>query len=62
MKGPDDNPIEMAFSKVKALLRGAELRTVNAVEEFFGRVHEHFDPPECQAYIRHCSYGTSPLQ
>lgn len=56
---PDYNPIEMAFSKIKALLRALELRTVNAIEEFFGTVHDQFDPTECTAYIRHCGYAAT---
>jgi transposase len=58
---PDYNPIEMAFSKIKALLRAEELRSVNAVEEFFGRVHEEFEPDECRAYVRHCGYAATDL-
>ena len=58
---PDLNPIEMAFAKVKALLRALEARTVEAVEAFFGTVHRHFDAEECGAYIRHCGYHATPL-
>ena len=58
---PDYNPIEMAFAKVKALLRSEEIRTVVALEAFFGRVHHHFLPAECQAYIRHCGYAATHL-
>jgi transposase len=58
---PDYNPIEMVFSKIKARLRAEELRTVNAVEEFFGGVHEQFEPKECSAYIRHCGYAATHL-
>jgi transposase len=58
---PDFNPIEQAFSKVKARLRAAELRTVDKVEAFFGRVHEAFPPPECGNYIRHAGYTATAL-
>ena len=58
---PDCNPIEMAFAKIKSLLRALELRTVHAIEAFFGRVHAEFDPDECQAYIRHCGYAATHL-
>ena len=56
---PDYNPIEMAFAKIKALLRAEELRTVNEIEGFFGSVHEEFPPDECAAYIRHCGYAAT---
>ena len=58
---PDYNPIEMAFAKIKALLRGEEIRAIDALEAFFGRVHDHFLPAECQAYIRHCGYAATHL-
>ncbi len=41
---PDLNPIELAFAKVKARLRAAELRTIDKVEDFFGTVHDAFTP------------------
>ena len=53
---PDLNPIELAFAKIKARLRAAELRTIDKVENFFGTVHEAFTPDECRAYIRHAGY------
>jgi transposase len=53
---PDYNPIELAFAKVKARLRAAELRTIDRIEAFFGRVHEDFAPDECRNYFRHAGY------
>ncbi len=53
---PDLNPIELAFAKIKARLRAAELRTIDKVENFFGTVHEAFTPEECRGYIRHSGY------
>jgi len=53
---PDYNPIELAFAKIKARLRAAELRTIDRVEAFFGTVHDAFTPDECQGYIRHAGY------
>jgi transposase len=53
---PDYNPIELAFAKVKARLRAAELRTIDRVEDFFGAVHDAFTPGECQGYMRHAGY------
>jgi transposase len=56
---PDYNPIELAFAKVKARLRAAKLRTIDKVENFFGTVHEAFDPDECRGYIRHSGYNAT---
>lgn len=56
---PDLNPIELAFAKIKARLRAAELRTIDAIEAFFGTVHEAFTPDECQNYIRHAGYAAT---
>ena len=53
---PDYNPIELAFAKIKARLRAAELRTIDKVEAFFGTVHDAFTPGECRNYIRHAAY------
>lgn len=54
---PDLNPIELAFSKLKALLRRAASRTVEELESNIGRLLQHFHPKECQAYFRHCGYS-----
>lgn len=53
---PDYNPIELAFAKIKARLRAAELRTIDKIEAFFGRVHDEFTTNECRNYIRHAGY------
>ena len=57
---PDLNPIELAFAKLKALLRKAGERTVEGLWAFLGRALDAFSPQECQNYFRHCGYaGTS---
>jgi transposase len=56
---PDFNPIELAFAKIKARLRAAELRTIDKIERFFGTVHEAFTPEECTNYIRHAGYAAT---
>jgi len=56
---PDLNPIELAFAKVKSRLRAAELRTVDGIERFFGRVHDEFGAGECRNYLRHCGYAAT---
>lgn len=53
---PDLNPIEMAFSKLKRLLRKAAERTVEGLWATLGRLLDHFSPQECRNYIRHCGY------
>jgi transposase len=53
---PDLNPIEMAFAKLKEILRQAEARTVDALWDLIGGVLSNFTPGECAACIRHCGY------
>ncbi|QAU45372.1 IS630 family transposase [Bradyrhizobium guangzhouense] len=54
---PDLNPIEMAFAKLKELLRQAQARTVDALWDLIGRSLSLFTPEECANYIRHCGYN-----
>jgi transposase len=56
---PDLNPIEMAFSKLKRLLRKAAERTVEGLWATLGRLLDHFSPQECRNYIRHCGYAAT---
>ena len=53
---PDLNPIELAFAKLKALLRKQAKRTRNALWRTIGRLLEAFTPTECLNYIRHAGY------
>jgi transposase len=53
---PDLNPIEMAFSKLKCLLRKAAARTAEALWDAIGRLLDCFSPQECASYIRHAGY------
>jgi transposase len=57
--GPDLNPIELAFSKLKRLLRDAAERTVEALWQTIGRLLQRFSPAECANYIRHCGFAQS---
>ena len=58
---PDLNPIELAFSKLKGLLRAAGERTVDGLWAFLGRALDAFGPAECANYFRHCGYtGLTP--
>jgi len=54
---PDLNPIEMAFSKLKSLLRAASERTVPGLVRRIGKLMNEFSPKECQNYLRHAGYG-----
>lgn len=54
---PDLNPIELAFAKLKSLLRAAAQRVVGALEETIGQLLQQFTPTECRNYFRHCGYS-----
>jgi transposase len=56
---PDLNPIEMAFAKLKRLLRKAAARTVEALWEAIGNLLDRFSPEECCNYIRHAGYSAT---
>ena len=53
---PDLNPIEMAFSKFKALLRKAAERTISGLLRRIGRIAKSFSPRECRNFLRHAGY------
>jgi transposase len=54
---PDLNPIEMAFSKLKAHLRAKAVRTIDALWQEIGRICDLYDPDECQNYFTAAGYG-----
>jgi transposase len=53
---PDLNPIEPAFSKVKAHLRKAAEHTVPRLLRRIGRIVTDFSPQECRNFFRHAGY------
>jgi transposase len=53
---PDLNPIELAFAKLKSLMRSAAERTVEGLERRIGQLLDLFDSSECHHYFRHCGY------
>ena len=53
---PDFNPIEMAFSKLKALLRKAAERTVDGLWTAIGRFVDVFTLQECTNYFAAAGY------
>jgi transposase len=54
---PDLNPIEMAFAKLKALLRKAAARTRDTLWDEIGDALNAFTPQECANYFRHAEYA-----
>lgn len=54
---PDLNPIEMAFSKLKTLLRRAAERTVPGLWDRIGQLLDAFTPQDCANYFRHAGYA-----
>jgi len=54
---PDFNPIEMAFSKLKALLRKAAARTIPELWDVIGEGIDQFTPDECRNYFAAAGYG-----
>lgn len=54
---PDFNPIEMVFSKLKALLKKAALRTVDALGNEIGKLLDTFSPQECATYFNAAGYS-----
>ncbi len=53
---PDFNPIEMAFSKLKARLRKAAARTVDDLWDAIAQAIETFTPQECQNFFAAAGY------
>jgi transposase len=56
---PDLNPIEQAFSKLKALIRAKKLRTVDALWNALGETIDCFTPTGCANYFRNSGYFRS---
>jgi transposase len=54
---PDLNPIELAFAKLKTLLRAAAERSVEALQTQLAKLLQRFTHHECQRYFRHCGYS-----
>ena len=54
---PDLNPIEMAFSKLKAHLRRIGARTIHDLQNAIASIIELFSPQECANYFNAAGYG-----
>ena len=53
---PDLNPIEQFFAKLKALLRKAAERSIDALWNTIGRLLDQITNLECRNYIRNAGY------
>jgi len=53
---PDFNPIEMAFSKLKAILKKTACRTIDELWKKIGTAIKTFKPNECANYFNECGY------
>ncbi len=56
---PDLNPIEQVFAKLKALLRKADERSVEATWRRIGALLDHFSPQECANYLVNAGYASA---
>lgn len=56
---PDLNPIEMGFSKLKAGLRKAAERSVDALWTRIGKLLDDFTPDECANFFTKAGYGAA---
>lgn len=54
---PDLNPIEMAFSKLKAHLRRIGARTIDDLWRTVGSICDLYSPDECRNYFTAAGYG-----
>ena len=56
---PDLNPIEMAFSKLKALIRKVAARTYDELWRAVGNICSLFTPHECYNFFAAAGYETN---
>ena len=53
---PDLNPIELAFSKLKQLMRSAQHRLVQPLWQDTQRMLDAITPTDASHFLRHCGY------
>ena len=56
---PDFNPIEMAISKIKSILRKLARRTVDALFDAIGEAVASITARDAIGFIRHCGYAAT---
>ena len=54
---PDLNPVEMAFSKLKAHLRAKKARTIDELWRAIGDICDLYQPSECANFFKAAGYG-----
>jgi transposase len=54
---PDLNPIELAFSKLKQLLRSAEYRSMPSLWHQIQQLLDRITASDAAAFFRHCGYS-----
>lgn len=54
---PDLNPIEQAFSKIKAMLRKSSARSLSKLFKAIARIIRSIAPTECAAYLINSGYS-----
>lgn len=57
---PELNPIELAWSKLKQLLRDAKARTREALDEAIAQALPRITGRDAHAWFRHCGYAVEP--
>lgn len=56
---PEFNPIELAWAKVKRLLRDAKARTREALDEAIAKAIDLITSEDASGWFRHCGYLTA---
>jgi transposase len=56
---PDFNPIEMAISKIKTLLRKLAKRDLGSLFDAVSQAMKSITPANARAYMRHCQYSAT---
>ena len=57
---PDLNPVELLFSKVKAVLRAIEARTKERLVDEIASALERVRPSDVTGWFRHCGFDLHP--
>ncbi len=56
---PDFNPIEMAISKIKSILRKLGKRSIDDLQAAIGQAIQSVTPTESCNYMKHCGYNAT---
>lgn len=58
---PDLNPIELAWAKIKRLLKDAKARTREALEQAIALTIDVISPSDASGWFRHCGYRSGVI-